>query len=345
MAKKQQKQSVQIADYTLHSLAPSQWTGVMAMLFADEKYKRLSENRHQQYMALFRNGATDKSLRAVQLTDTQLRDHVWRFITERAASTSTMSYVGGRDIVSEIDEEGKIALDSALKDIDGVVFLFDVIETIVNNANEKLKNISKGKKMRVEMFDGILSCGEQLRSVLGITRDAGQDIRLNTVFAYYADSIYEYIRGRMNTYAKAIENIHNGRIDRLPESLQEEIELMGTDTNHDGFARAVGDRVRLLEEVDDMRRQLGDGLRVILDGFEGISENDKELIVRDIDLAYEDYIKHGTPERIQTFVEGTSKRYKCFGRIAGLATAVGLYLSEAVKQFIVTAGRLHNKQE
>lgn len=312
----------------------------MTLLFSDEKYQSLSNRRLHIFESLGRQGANSATVRSLQMVDAQLRDYVWKFITDRAASVGPMSQADDKEFEHLIPEENKELYTSATKDLDCAVFLFDVIETIINSANAKLARVIPGTSLRAEMFDGVISSGEQIRNALKYTRDTA-DARQQTVFAYYAESIFSYLRGRTNTYFKMLKDVREGRTDRLPESLQEDLELISRDTTNDGFQRTVDERVRLLEEANDLREQLNEGLRVVLDGYKALSNNEKDHIVDDMNLAYEDYIKHGIPGRLTSFIDTIQSRYKCFAKIVGLKEDVAMYLVQSCDQFLIVASKLH----
>lgn len=330
-------------DFMLNSIPPSQWPQIMSMLFQDEKYNRMSENRHTLFSKLRSVPANKREgvMRSVTVIDSQLRDYVWDFISSRAASVSPLQLKSFDSICKEVSssaEKEQITKDIHRK-LDTIVFLLDIIESVVGNINAKLRILSPDQMLRVEMFEGLTSMSEQIRTMLGVTRDEC-NIRTQTIFSYYAESIEKYMLGRMNSYLRT-EIIKSGRTKGVPQDLLDLINLAETEKGNDSYGRRMAERDAIIEKLSDMCSKYHSDIKEVCEQL-GVGSVTTEKICADVDAAFQDFIKMENTNRLVDMLSSIATRYKELRKHEIRRLRIGNYLQKAAEQFIAAEKELHD---
>ena len=324
-------------DFTLSSIPAVEWPQVMTQLFADDRFVRMSNNRHNLFLRAENLPPKQQkaALRSVEMIDNQLRDFVWAFLSERAASVNALRTHDVSDILDVIkDDPEKVAVyNGAYKQLESITFLIDIIESIVGDINAKFRNLLPGELLRIEMFEGLTTMSEQINTVFGMTRDRLTP-RAQAAFAYYAESIGRYMQGRMNTYIRTVKELEDGTMKNVPAELLDTIQLMETSNEEDSYGRRIAKRDAIIERLADMcAKYHGDIKDMLLK--DGVGENTAERIASDVDAAFKDYIKMESPARLSSMISAIPKRYKELKKRSDyFLLRMGSYLQKAAEDFI-----------
>lgn len=309
----------------------------MTQLFTDDRFVRMSNNRHNLFSRAEKLTPKQQqsAMRSVEMLDNQLRDFVWAFLSERAASVNPLHTHDVSEILDAIkDDPEKVAVyNGAYKQLESITFLIDIIESLVGDINAKFRNLLPGELLRIEMFEGLTTMSEQIKTVFGMTRDRLTP-RAQAAFAYYAESIGRYMQGRMNTYIRTVKELEGGTMKNVPAELVETIKIMETSKEEDSYGLRIAKRDAIIERLSDMCvKYHGDIKDMLLK--DGVGKNTAERIASDVDAAFKDYVKMESPARLSAMISAIPQRYKELKKRSNyFLMRMGSYLQKASEDFI-----------
>ena len=196
--------------YELNNLHGEEYASVLDALFHSEEFLKLKQHRDNLYKGLKRPGSNTFIIaEGIKKDDSRMANMLLSAMIDKSIRSSSVEEFSIKDLFKKLDLTNKdvqIERERLATKLNASVFMADILEMYICDANESLHKLFPNEDMKFEMFNGVRAMMKSLRDVFSLTRDKGTKEE-QILFAETAESINSYMDKRINVFMRRCKKI------------------------------------------------------------------------------------------------------------------------------------------
>lgn len=196
--------------YALDDLKGTDYADTLEMLFHEKDWQERMARRNRIYHGIDRMPVQNRqaAVRALEDADRWFAHRLLQALVMRSVQVTRHETLSLNSCFQKLPKDANtIEKQKRLSRLfNATVFLADIIESKITDINELICNLFNDKTLAFEQMDGVLAALRQMHDFFCATRDKGT-VEEQILFADYADSIENYMEGRMKTYVERLNQL------------------------------------------------------------------------------------------------------------------------------------------